>query len=76
MQRVLDKIEQADDFETQQIMDAVERRYAIAFPKWDVFYVAVHKDPTLRRKDLEKLAAYIEKDLKWNEEDQKKDSLG
>ena len=76
MRQVIEKIEQADDFEIQEIMDAVERRYAIAFPKWDVFYAAVHKDPELRRKDLEKLVAYIEKDLKWNEENQKKDSLG
>ena len=70
------KIEQADDFQIREIMDAVERRYAIAYPQWDVFYAAVHKDPALRRKDLEDLAAYIEKDLKWNEENQKKDSLG
>ena len=76
MRQVIEKIEQADDFEIQEIMDAVERRYAIAFPQWDVFYAAVHKDPELRRKDLEKLVAYIEKDLKWNEENQKKDSLG
>jgi len=72
----LRKIEQADDFQIREIMDAVERRYAIAYPQWDVFYAAVHKDPALRRKDLEDLAAYIEKDLKWNEENQKKDSLG
>jgi len=75
-QKVLKIIEQADDFQIREIMDAVERRYAIAYPQWDVFYAAVHKDPALRRKDLEDLAAYIEKDLKWNEENQKKDSLG
>ena len=76
MKEILRKIEQADDFQIREIMDAVERRYAIAYPQWDVFYAAVHKDPALRRKDLEDLAAYIEKDLKWNEENQKKDSLG
>jgi len=76
MKQILEKIEQADDFQIREIMDAVERRYAIAYPQWDVFYAAVHKDPALRRKDLEDLAAYIEKDLKWNEENQKKDSLG
>ena len=74
MKHILEKIEQADDFEIREIMDAVERRYAIAYPQWDVFYAAVHKDPALRRKDLKDLVAYIEKDLKWNEE--RKDSLG
>ena len=67
-------IEQADDFQIQEIMDAVKRRYAIAYPQWNVFYAAVHKDPVLRKKDLDDLVAYIEKDLKWNEE--KMDSLG
>ena len=76
MQQILERIERANDLEIQEIMDAVERRYAIAFPQWDVFYAAVHKDPVLRKKDLEDLVAYIEKDLKWNEENQKKDSLG
>ena len=73
MKHILEKIEQADDFEIREIMDAVERRYAVAYPQWDVFYAAVHKDPALRRKDLEDLVVYIEKDLKWNEE--RKDSL-
>ena len=74
MKEVLRKIEQADDFQIQEIMDAVKRRYAIAYPQWDVFYTAVHKDPALRKKDLDDLEAYIKKDLKWNEE--KMDSLG
>ena len=74
MKEILRKIEQADDFQIREIMDAVERRYAIAFPKWDVFYAAVHKDPALRKKELADLVAYIEKDLKWYEEN--KDSLG
>ena len=73
-QNVLKTIEQADDFQIREIMDAVERRYAIAYPQWDVFYAAVHKDPALRKRDLAGLVAYIEKDLKWYEE--KKDSLG
>ena len=73
-QNVLKIIEQADDFQIREIMDAVERRYAVAYPQWDVFYAAVHKDPALRRKDLDDLVAYIEKELKWNEE--RKDSLG
>ena len=73
-QNVLKTIEQADDFQIREIMDAVERRYAIAYPQWDVFYAAVRKDPALRKMDLAELVAYIEKDLKWSEG--KKDSLG
>ena len=75
-QRAVEFVEQANDRELEQIMRAVERRYATAFPEWDVIYTAVHKDPTLRSKELYDIVAYIEKDLKWNEEQQKKDSLG
>ena len=75
MQDILAQIEQADYAQLEQIMDAVEQRYAKEFPEWDVFYTAVHKDPVLRRKELAELVAHIEKDLRWNEE-QKKASLG
>ena len=75
MTDILARIEQADYEELDQIMDAVERRYPQAFPEWEVFYTAVHKEPALRRKELEELVAYIEKDLRWNEE-QKMASLG
>ena len=74
-QNVIEFIEQADDLEIEQIMKAVQRRYVVAFPQWEVLYLAVHKDPVLRKKDMEALTAYIAKDLKWNEEQQKKDSL-
>ena len=76
MKQVLAKIEQANDRELEQIMRAVERRYATAFPEWDVIYTAVHKDPTLRSKALYELVAHIEKDLKWNEEQQKRTPSG
>ena len=72
---VITYIEQAYDFEIQEIMNAVERWYAIAYLQWDVFYVAVHKDPELRKKELEELSAYIAKDIQWYEENKRKDSL-
>ena len=72
LNEVLTYIEQADDLEIEEIMEAVERRYAIAYPEWDVFYTALHKDPALRKKELDELVAYIAKDLKWNEEQQKR----
>ena len=74
--KVLAYIEHANDLEIQEIMDAVERRFALAYPQWDVLYTAVHKDPELRRKDLQELTVYIEKDLQWYADNQKKDSLG
>lgn len=67
-------IEEADGLKLHDVMNAVRRRYASKYPQWDVFYIAIHKEPETRRKELEELVTYIEKDLKWNEE--KKDSLG
>ena len=49
-------------------MGAVERRFRLAHPDWDVVYAAVHKGPKLRREELNMLAAYIEKDIKRHEE--------
>ena len=39
---VLQKIESADDYEIEQIMDAVRKRFEIAFPDWEVVYVWIH----------------------------------
>ena len=75
MRELLRKIEEADEFEIQEIMDAVKRWYVVTYPDWDIIYTAVHKDPKLRKKELEELVAYIEKDLQWYDEYQKKDSL-
>ena len=68
---ILAYVEKANDLQLQQIMDAVKRRYAAAYPQWDVFYAAIHKDPALRKKELKELVAYIEKDLKWHEQKRK-----
>ena len=65
-QNVLKIIEQADDFQIREIMDAVKRRYRAAYPDWDVIYAAVHKDPKLREAELKELVASIEKDLLWH----------
>ena len=68
LDRVLQYIEQANDTEIEEIMAAVEQRYAIAYPQWDVVYVAVHKDPMLRKKELEDLMAIIGRDIEWSKE--------
>ena len=76
MRKIIAKIEQADDVEIRRIMDAVEQRYALAYPDWDVVYIAMHKDPTLRKGEMQELVAFLEKDLQWHEQEAKKDSLG
>ena len=73
---VLARIERAEYDELQQIMRAVERRYEQAFPEWDVVYIAMHKDPELRAKEMEETVKFLQKDLQWHIETQKNDSLG
>ena len=68
MKQILEKIERANDLEIQQIMRAVERRYAQMFPQWDVIYMAVHKEPIQREADLQAIFAMLQKE--------KTDSLG
>ena len=62
MEELLRRIEETDDFEIQDIMRAVERRYKIAFPDWEVVYMAVHRDPKLKEEDLKNIIAFIEKE--------------
>ena len=37
---ILKRIEAADDYETEQIMEAVQKRFAAAFPDWEVIYLS------------------------------------
>lgn len=50
--KLLAYIENADDTQLNQIMDAVEKRYRTAFPDWEVIYVAVHREPEKRKQDI------------------------
>ena len=50
---VLARIEQADDFEISEIIDAVVRRYSVCFPDWEVVFLSFHKDPLLKKAELE-----------------------
>ena len=49
---VLERIETADDYEIQQIMDAVRRRFAVAFPDWEVVYISCPKNNKEERQKL------------------------
>ena len=54
-------IEQANDFEINEIMEAVRLRFAVAFPDWEVIYLSCPKnDPVQRRKTLEALVTYLD----------------
>ena len=57
-QILLTRIENADDFEINEIMDAVWRRYRLQFPDWEVLYFACPKnDPAARKLILDFLTA-------------------
>lgn len=57
---VLQKIESADDHEIEQIMDAVRKRFTVAFPDWEVLYISCPKNNGEERKrTLEYLNRYF-----------------
>ena len=61
METVLSRIAQASYTELEQIMRAVENRFSVAFPDWEVIYVSVHKDPKLRKEEVARLLEFIER---------------
>ena len=57
---VLGFIEQADDNEISEIMEAVRCRFAVAFPDWEVLYLSCPKnDPLQRKQTLKMLTDYF-----------------
>lgn len=60
LQFVLKLIQSANDFEINEIMDAVNQRYRIQFPDWDVVYFACpKKDMIARQRSFEYLKRYF-----------------
>lgn len=53
LKRILDRIENADDSEISEIINAVVRRYGRVYPDWDVMFLSVRKDPEKRKEDVE-----------------------
>ena len=76
LQTVLSFIQQASDDILHQIMRSIERRYADVYPDWDVLYIAVHKDPKLRKAEIAQLITFLETDIPMHIQGRKKDSLG
>ena len=62
LQAVLSFIRHSSDDTLYQIMRSIERRYAYVYPDWEVLYIAVHKDPKLRKAEIAQLITFLEKD--------------
>ncbi len=44
MEHILEKIQAMTACELQEIMRAIEQRYAAVYPEWDMVYIALHKN--------------------------------
>ncbi len=65
MQRFMKKINALSELELQEVMAAIQKRYAANFPEWDVFYLAIPKDPSQRKAEIELLLNLICKEIGW-----------
>ncbi len=70
MQQIIEKVMTMTESELQQIMRAVEMRYAQMYPQWDAVYIALHKDPGLRIQEYANLLDLIGKDLLWYQKEE------
>ena len=75
MTEIIDKIQEAGYAELQEIMKAIEKRYAVAFPDWDVTYMAVHKEYRKRCADTRFIIKVLKRGLRESKKQAKKDSL-
>ena len=58
--RVISIIENAADFEMEEILQAVHRRYQKFYPDWEVLYIACPKnDPAQRQQTLERIQEHF-----------------
>lgn len=61
LEDILKRIETADDYEIERIMDAVRSRFAAAFPDWDVLYISCPKnDREERKRTMDYLLHYFQ----------------
>ncbi len=65
LREALMHLQRLDELELQEVMAAIQKRYADTYPQWEVFYLAVHRDPALRRSEVEQLLNLICKGLDW-----------
>ena len=60
IQNVLDFIEQADDYELNEMMDAITERYQVLHPDWEVSYLALPKHDRHKRREILEFALKYE----------------
>ena len=61
LEDVLKCIETANDYEINEIMEAVRKRFSAAFPDWEVIYLSCPKnDATQRKQTLEIITKYLD----------------
>ncbi len=53
MRELIERINTMTEQELQDVMRIIENRYRQAYPEWDVVFISLHKDPQLRRQELE-----------------------
>ncbi len=63
MEELLRRIEELDDEGLQEVVAAARHRYSELFPEWEVVYIALHKEPELRKQELKNLLTILEKPL-------------
>ncbi len=59
MKYILWKINALGEQDLQRLMHAIEARYRQDYPDWDVYYIALHKDPDIRKAETEKLTRLV-----------------
>ncbi len=65
MKDILARIDTLTDMELQTVMRAIERRYFVAYPQWEVIYVAIHRDMPQREQGLRDLVRLMDRDIQW-----------
>ncbi len=55
MEERITEIAQLSEAQIQKTMQAIENWYAVRYPNYYVCYIAVHKDPESRKKELEQI---------------------
>ncbi len=63
MEEIINKISKMTQEELQEVMQAVEARFAAAYPEWDVVYIARHKEPALRMEEFAYLLDMLAQEL-------------
>lgn len=56
---IIRRIKNADDDEMVQIVQAIQHRYSIRFPNWDVSFLSLSRDPAERKKQLDLLRDFL-----------------